>query len=89
MESNPTEERPSSSQVISEDHAEASQQLKVERADISNMEIDPTETKLPSPQSEDDAEASQQSIESTDVSNMEIDSTETKVPPPGVDETNA
>ncbi|XP_022723174.1 chromatin structure-remodeling complex protein SYD-like isoform X3 [Durio zibethinus] len=72
-------------QLQSKDHAEASQQPKVESADVSNMEIDPTETKV-----EDHAEASQQpKVHSADVSNMEIDSSETKVPSPCTDETNA
>ncbi|XVE65684.1 hypothetical protein DITRI_Ditri08aG0019500 [Diplodiscus trichospermus] len=84
VESNPMGVGRSSLQVIpdqsvnptelqSEDHAaEASQQPKVENADVSNAETDPTETKDPSPQPEADADASQQP--------MEINSTDTKVP---------
>ncbi|OMO77362.1 hypothetical protein COLO4_25220 [Corchorus olitorius] len=64
-----------------EDHAEASQQAKVEVTDVPPMEIDPMVT-----------EATEQSkVESNDVSNMEIDPPEKKVPSPGpgADETNA
>ncbi|XVE82038.1 hypothetical protein DITRI_Ditri15bG0114600 [Diplodiscus trichospermus] len=98
VESNPTE-GPNLSQVISDetvnpeftqnDHADASQQPKVETAYVSNMEIDSIETKVPSPQLKDDAEAAPKPTESTDVSNMEIDSTGTKVPSTDTDETNA
>ncbi|KAL4387085.1 hypothetical protein GQ457_09G023060 [Hibiscus cannabinus] len=61
----------------SEDHAEASQQSKI---DVSDMEVDPNEN---SPELEDDGKASEKP------KIMEIDSGETKIPSPSTDETNA
>ncbi|XP_007035456.2 PREDICTED: chromatin structure-remodeling complex protein SYD isoform X1 [Theobroma cacao] len=62
----------------SEDHGKASQLPEVESTNVSNMEIDPTETKASSPGGDE-----------TDVSNMEIDPIETKAPSSGADGTNA
>ncbi|XP_039050462.1 uncharacterized protein LOC120191611 [Hibiscus syriacus] len=69
VESNPTEEGPSSSQVISDESANP----EVARNNNVGTEL----------QSEDHAEPSQQTkSETADVFNMEVDSTEIKVPPP-------
>ncbi|XP_022760477.1 chromatin structure-remodeling complex protein SYD-like isoform X2 [Durio zibethinus] len=74
-------------ELQSEDHAEASQQPKVENADVSKIKIDPIETKVPSPQLNVGAEASHQpKVESTDVSNMEIEPMETKAPSPPLED---
>ncbi|XWS39076.1 hypothetical protein CRYUN_Cryun18bG0019100 [Craigia yunnanensis] len=67
VESNPIEEGPSSSQVLSDESA--------------NPEVTDNDQVRTELQSEDHAEPSQQrKVENTDISNMEMDPTETKVP---------
>ncbi|GMI95860.1 hypothetical protein HRI_003255300 [Hibiscus trionum] len=77
-------------ELQSEDHAEPSQQSKSESADVSNIEIDSKEIKVPPRQPEGHDKASQQhKIETSDLSGMEIDPIKTVHSPQPEDDAEA